>query len=134
MKKWFHSLPTKASERNDIFGQSVFLKNWPTPASLFIYFRSFQTNIITNFTTNYCPSSIRCRDSNPRPLEHESPPISTRPGLPSKVFLAEHLVQFFYNVIRAFSVTHKLLFKISKTRLLTCTLTGEVSLCDWSAV
>ena len=31
-----------------------------------------------------CPSSIRCRDSNPRPLECESPPITTRPGLPPK--------------------------------------------------
>ena len=28
------------------------------------------------------PSSIRRRDSNPRPLEHESSPITTRPGLP----------------------------------------------------
>ena len=31
-----------------------------------------------------CPSSIRCRDSNPRPFERESPPITTRPGLPPK--------------------------------------------------
>ena len=29
-----------------------------------------------------CPSSKRCRDSNPRPLERESLPITTRPGLP----------------------------------------------------
>ena len=29
-----------------------------------------------------CPSSLRCMDSNPRPSEHESPPITTRPGLP----------------------------------------------------
>ena len=29
-----------------------------------------------------CPSSIRHWDSNPRPLERESPPITTRPGLP----------------------------------------------------
>ena len=28
------------------------------------------------------PSSIRRRDSNPRPLEREPPPITTRPGLP----------------------------------------------------
>ena len=51
----------------------------------FIYFSSFQTNLITIFTTNKCekcPSSIRCWDSNPRPLEHESPPMTTRPGLP----------------------------------------------------
>ena len=25
---------------------------------------------------------IRCWDANPRPLEHDSPPITTRPGLP----------------------------------------------------
>ena len=28
-----------------------------------------------------CPSSIQHQDSNPQPLEHESPPITTRPGL-----------------------------------------------------
>ena len=28
-----------------------------------------------------CPSSIRRQDSNPRPSEHECPPITTRPGL-----------------------------------------------------
>ena len=28
-----------------------------------------------------CPSSIKCWDSNPRPLERESLPITTRPGL-----------------------------------------------------
>ena len=39
------------------------------------------TNII--FTTKICdkcPCSIRCHDSNPQPLEHESAPITTRPG------------------------------------------------------
>ena len=29
-----------------------------------------------------CPSSIWCQDSNPRPSERESLPITTRPGLP----------------------------------------------------
>ena len=53
------------------------------PRPLFVYFRSFQTNIITIFTTNICekcPSSIQCRDLNPRPLECEPLPITTRPG------------------------------------------------------
>ena len=57
---------------------------WPTPAYFIIYFQSFQTNIITIFTTNIfekCPSSIRCQDSNPQPSEHESLPITNRPGL-----------------------------------------------------
>ena len=30
-----------------------------------------------------CPSSIRCWNSNPQPLEHKSSPITTRQGLPS---------------------------------------------------
>ena len=60
------------------------LLNWPTPASFsFIFFFS---NTHYNFTTNRnvkkCPSSIWCRDSNSRPLELESPPTTTRPGLP----------------------------------------------------
>ena len=29
-----------------------------------------------------CPSSIQHQDSNPQPLERESLPITTRPGLP----------------------------------------------------
>ena len=53
------------------------------PGPLFHLFSSFQTHI-TNITTNRyvkkCPSSIRCWDSNSRPLEHESLPITTRPG------------------------------------------------------
>ena len=46
---------------------------------LFVYFWSFQTNI-SIFTTNICekcPSSIRCQDLNPQPLERESLPITT---------------------------------------------------------
>ena len=31
-----------------------------------------------------CHSSIHCRELNSQPLEHESPPITTRPGLPPK--------------------------------------------------
>ena len=61
----------------------IFL-NGPTPFSFFVYFQSFQTYINTIFTTNQCekcPSSIQYWDSNPRPLEHESSPITTRPGL-----------------------------------------------------
>ena len=64
---------------------NIFFK-WANPGLFFVYFLSFQTNN-TIFTTNQCekmssPSSIRYRDSNPQPLEHEFPPITTRPGLP----------------------------------------------------
>ena len=54
------------------------------PRPLFHLFLVFSTNI-TAFTTNKCekcPSSIWRRESNPRPLECESLPITTRPGLP----------------------------------------------------
>ena len=34
-----------------------------------------------------CPSSIRCRDSNPQPSECESLPITTRPGLPPQKYI-----------------------------------------------
>ena len=69
--------------------KTFFLKKWDKPGLFFIYFQSFQTNK-TIFSTNQCvkiscPSSIRCRDSNQRPSEHESPPITTRPGLPPKL-------------------------------------------------
>ena len=57
------------------------------PRSLFNLFLSFQTHI-TNFTTNRyvkkCPSCIPYWDSNSRPLEHESSPITTRPEPPPK--------------------------------------------------
>ena len=59
----------------------ISFKNGSTLASFIVYFQSFQTNIITIFTTNTCekcPFSIQCWDSNPRPSEHESPSISTR--------------------------------------------------------
>ena len=46
--------------------QSFYIKNWASPASFIVCFRSFQTNI-TIFTTVYvkkCQSSIWCRDLN----------------------------------------------------------------------
>ena len=64
--------------------REIFLKmGQPRPLFLFIFglFRQtlqiFRTNICENF-----PSSIWCRDLNPQPLEGESSPITTRPGLP----------------------------------------------------
>ena len=57
------------------------------PRPLYHLFSSFQKDI-TIFTTIYryvkkFAFSIRCRDSNSQPLETESPPIITRPGLPA---------------------------------------------------
>ena len=63
----------------------VFL-NGPTPASfrLFSVFSNKHYKILQQIDVKKCPSSLRCRDSNPRRLEFESLPITTRPGLPPK--------------------------------------------------
>ena len=38
---------------------------------------------------------MRCRDSNSRPLEHESPSITTRPGLLSVYLLSSDKMSFY---------------------------------------
>ena len=61
----------------------LFLKNGPSPASFQFIFGLFQTNINTilhQINVKKCPSSIQCWDSNPRPSEHVSAPITTGPG------------------------------------------------------
>ena len=57
--------------------------NGPSPAS----FSFFQTNItiLQQINVKKCPPSIRCWDSNPRPPEHESPPITTRTRAPQTI-------------------------------------------------
>ena len=55
----------------------TFLKMGQTQ-SLFRVFSSFQANITNK--CEECPSSLRCWDSNPRPSEHGSRPITTRPA------------------------------------------------------
>ena len=65
-----------------------FFKKWANPGLFLVYFRSF-SNKQYNFYNKQMwkmlsPSSIQHRDSNPWHLEHESSPITTRQGLPSK--------------------------------------------------
>ena len=61
------------------------LKNEPTPASFRFFGLSKQASIqfvnVKINVQNVNPSIIWRRDSNPRPFEHESTPIITRPGL-----------------------------------------------------
>ena len=55
----------------------------PRPLFLFIFGLFKQTSLqFLQQICEKCPSSIRCRDSNPRPLKRESLPFTTRPGLP----------------------------------------------------
>ena len=53
------------------------------PSLCLFIFDIFQTNntILQQINVKKWPSSIRCRDSNPWPLKHETSPITTRPGL-----------------------------------------------------
>ena len=88
LDSWFCS-----AEMNDLFKGKCstlflcqfFFKNGTTPA-LFVYFQAFQINN-TIMTANKCekmscPSSLRCQDLSSQPLQHESSPITTRPGFP----------------------------------------------------
>ena len=68
----------------------MFFYTWAIAGLFFVSFRSFSNKHQNNFTSNQCekcPSSIWHWDSNPRPSERESPPITPRPGLPCKVLL-----------------------------------------------
>ena len=63
----------------------VIFKKWANPGLLLFIFDLFkQTSlqILQQIHVKKCPSRKRCGDSNPQPLKHESPPITTRPGLP----------------------------------------------------
>ena len=81
------------------FVPSFFLKkNGPTPASfrLFLVFSSKHYKFLQQIDVKKCPFSIRGRDSNPQPLERESLPISTTPGLPPFFFF---FITFFIETV-----------------------------------
>ena len=62
---------------------NTFVEKWANPGLFFNLCLLFQTNI-TILTTNIwekCPTSIWCQDLNPQPPGHETPPITTGPGL-----------------------------------------------------
>ena len=61
----------------------VFLFNGPSPASFSFYFCLLNKRYIFFYQDKLkCQSCIQYRDLNPRPLERESPNITTKPGLP----------------------------------------------------
>ena len=53
-------------------------KNGPSQAS-FSFIFVFANKQYNSYHCEKSPSSIQCWDSNPRPWEHQSPPITTRP-------------------------------------------------------
>ena len=48
----------------------------------FSLFKQSSLQILQQINVKKCPSSKLCWDLNPQPLQHESPSITTRPGLP----------------------------------------------------
>ena len=60
---------------------------------LLFYFKQTSQHFLQQIYVKKCLSSIPCWDSNPQPLEHESPPIIARPGLPPRLkkFLRRYL-------------------------------------------
>ena len=68
------------------FSICISFLNLANHSLFYIYFRLFKHTSLQFLqqinVKNVMSISIRCRDSNSRPLEHESPPITTGPGLP----------------------------------------------------
>ena len=88
-ESWVRCLEFKSNNRQILDGKlPLFVLKWAIP-SLFLFIFVFSNK---HYTFYYkimwkCPSSIRCRDSNLQPSAQESPPITTRPGLPSSCYL-----------------------------------------------
>ena len=55
-------------------------------ALFLVYFRHFKQTLqfLQQIYVKECPSSLWCRDLNPQPSEHESPPTTSRPELMPK--------------------------------------------------
>ena len=63
----------------------ILFKIWANPDLFFHLFLVFSIKIYKFLQQIYvkkCQSTTRCQDLNPQPSECESPPITTRPGLP----------------------------------------------------
>ena len=78
----YHQFLSKSTDC--IFSGQVLFKKWANPGLfcrfIFCFFKQTSLQFLQQIHVKKCPSSIRCQDSNPQPLEQESPPIATRPG------------------------------------------------------
>ena len=79
----YHQFLSKSTDC--IFSGQVLFKKWANPGLfcrfIFCFFKQTSLQFLQQIHVKKCPSSIRCQDSNPQPLEHESPPITSRSGL-----------------------------------------------------
>ena len=91
------SFQSVRKNQHSSFETVIFFLKWASflPTFVILHTSKFlqQTNV------NKRPSSIQCRDSNSRPLQHESHPIITRPGLPPlETLILDQYSQPLYNV------------------------------------
>ena len=93
-----------------LFRCQTFFK-WANPGFFFVYFQSFQTNnpFLQQINVKKCPSSIWHQDLNPQHLEHESSPITTRPGLH---YLNSPLSVLLSHAKKAFLPSYRLNWKV----------------------
>ena len=69
---------------------AFFFKKMGQPRPLFhFYVCLFKHTLqfLHKINVKKCPSGTQCQDSNSQPLEHESPSITTRPGLTPQIKL-----------------------------------------------
>ena len=79
------------------FEKFHFLKKWAILGLSSIIFSLFKQTIqiLQQINVKKCSSSIRCHDSNSQPSDYESPPLTTRQGLPRyKQFFLFNLKSF----------------------------------------
>ena len=67
---------------------------WPLLSFIFGLFKQTSLQFLQQIYVKKCLSSERRRDSNPLPLEHEPPPITTTTGLPP--YKIEQKLESFY--------------------------------------
>ena len=74
------SFQSVRKNQHSSFETVIFFLKWASFLPTFVLLHTLK--FLQQINVNKCPSSIQCRDSNSRPLQHESHPIITRPGLP----------------------------------------------------
>ena len=99
---WISILSAKIKLENtnymiDIYMRFLFLKMSIPATFRFFYKQTIQ--FLQQINVKKCPSRIQHWDLNPRPLEHESSPITTRSKLPPAL-------RFLMNLINALVVTN----------------------------
>ena len=76
---------------------SFLKKKWANPGSVIVYFHLFKQTLqfLQQKNVKKCPSIIRRWDLNSQPSDHETPPLTTRPGcLPYSFALVSTLSRF----------------------------------------